>query len=298
MPVRQKRAESTGRTSDDDTRGEDEMRNLDNFNNTPQRRDEGFPRNRDEQKKQSSNQEITDDYTSVEDYDPIKEMVKCRLRELEPLRELIGPDLEHLSKRTEPLLSSPDVPEVVFAGEIVEASGFDVHGVNVHFKFVWEEPFIHVEGDVTGKTQTGIVDATGKRAPLNHPFEVHFAAPSTVGWPKLVLDIRGHDEHGRSLAAGYGFCHMPMLPGVSAIDMHCWRPIGSMRDEAITFFLGSTGGLATDDIICADSAFTSRCRLITVAAGKVKMHVSTFLRHFDGYGIDTAMNVPLGASSG
>jgi len=145
---------------------------------------------------------------------------------------------------------------------------------------------IHIEGDVTGQTQTAVVDATAKCALLNHPIGVHFAAPSTAGWPKLMVDVRRVDEYGRSLSAGYGYCHLPMLAGVSDCDIHCWRPTGSVHDEVANFFFGHSANLTTNDIICSTPAFTNRCRLVTVPAGKVKLRFSTFLRHFDNYGMD------------
>ena len=30
---------------------------------------------------------------------------------------------------------------------------------------------------------------------------------------------------------GYGFCHVPTVPGVHDVDCVTWRPVGSYRDQ-------------------------------------------------------------------
>mmetsp|Transcript_16565 Transcript_16565/g.53944 ORF Transcript_16565/g.53944 Transcript_16565/m.53944 type:complete len:296 (-) Transcript_16565:608-1495(-) len=268
-PVRNEKAEGKG-VFDDDEEEEEEEEDKE----TVKRIKERLPRIQDAKTK-PIHPYAAEAYTCVGDCDRINEMVKSRLRELNPMRELLGPPQDPPAERTESLPSSSDVPEAVFVG--------------VYFKFVWEEPCTHITGDVFGQSQTAVVDAIFKRAPLNHPVDVHFAAPSTAGWPKLLVAVRCLDEHARLLPAGYGFCHLPMLPGVTTLDIHCWLPAGSMRDEVAKFFLGNTAELAIDEIICAKPSFINRSRLLTVPAGNVRVCISTFLRYFGRYNIDSPL---------
>mmetsp|Transcript_10091 Transcript_10091/g.12639 ORF Transcript_10091/g.12639 Transcript_10091/m.12639 type:complete len:220 (-) Transcript_10091:22-681(-) len=181
------------------------------------------------------------------------------------------------------------MPEVNFIGEIIEATGFHLHqGLSVYYKFIWDSPWTLLQGNACGQTHTAVVSWSQKTTsvPLNHPLDIHFAAPSTVGWPKILVIIRGMDSYGRSLISGYGFAHLPTQSGFHCIDIHCWRPTGSMRDEIAAFFLGNTAHLTNDDIICNKAAWTSRCRLVTVPAGNIKLSFSVILRHFGRYGMD------------
>ncbi len=48
------------------------------------------------------------------------------------------------------------------------------------------------QGNVRGQTQ--LAASTNCNAPWNHPLDIHFAARSPLGWPKLVLQVQELDE--------------------------------------------------------------------------------------------------------
>lgn len=50
----------------------------------------------------------------------------------------------------------------------------------------------------------------GKTIPLEHPFDLNYAASTLRGWPKLCIEVWGIDDDGRNTIAGYGVIGMPM----------------------------------------------------------------------------------------
>jgi B9 domain-containing protein 2 len=93
------------------------------------------------------------------------------------------------------------------------------------------------------------------------------------------------DEFGRMCVAGYGFAHVPLCPGPSAVAVSCWRPTGSMQDELAAFFLGVTPQLLDNDVVFA-KAWDQRCRLVTLPAGTVRLSLNVLLRHFGEHEVD------------
>jgi hypothetical protein len=85
--------------------------------------------------------------------------------------------------------------------------------------------------------------------------------------------------------AGYGFVHLPMTAGSYRLDISLWRPTGSSEQELSAFLLGNNPALITQDPIY-ESAWKERCRLITVAAGKVAVDVFVATRYLKKHGVD------------
>lgn len=204
-------------------------------------------------------------------------MLKARIQNLEPFREKLQ-CRKHSSKEK----LAEKIPEIIFTGELLHGEGFGGTqlGVACSWHFVWDDPWTLLEGNVRGQTQ--LAASTNCNAPWNHPLDIHFAARSPLGWPKLVLQVQELDEHGCSHLAGYGFCHLPVTPGSSELSVCCWRPTGSIRDEISAYFLGTTSKLTSYDIISAQAAWANRCRLVTIPTGKVILNLSVILRNFEG----------------
>jgi hypothetical protein len=68
-----------------------------------------------------------------------------------------------------------------------------------------------------------------------------------------------------------------------------WRPSGNMAEEMDSFFLGRVPALLSHEPIY-DSAWQDRCKLVTVAAGKVNIQVFVISRFLSKHGIDANRN--------
>ena len=114
---------------------------------------------------------------------------------------------------------------------------------------------------------------------FNHPIDVHFATASMQGWPRIVMQVWELDEYGRSILSGYGFTHLPTNPGYHELEVRCWRPSGSLREELQSFFLGTSSCLVDEKVIFG-KAWEARQNLTTISSGIVKINVHVLLRFF------------------
>lgn len=86
--------------------------------------------------------------------------------------------------------------------------------------------------------------------------DIHMACQGLQGWPKLYFQVWHEDFFGRNELCkysfnyihtfihlycssihlfisldGYGFCHVPTVPGIHDVECVTWRPVGSYRDQ-------------------------------------------------------------------
>jgi len=64
--------------------------------------------------------------------------------------------------------------------------------------------------------------------------------------PILYLSVWSCDRWGMRRAVGYAFCHLPREPGAHELELACWAPQGSVREQMAAFFLGAAHPL--DDV--------------------------------------------------
>lgn len=65
--------------------------------------------------------------------------------------------------------------------------------------------------------------------------------------------------------------HIHLLSlGYHKIDIKCWRPQGSVRQEMESFFLGISSQLKKQDLIFAD-AWENRHSIYTISSGQVSL---------------------------
>ncbi|KAL7502536.1 hypothetical protein ACHAXN_000869 [Cyclotella atomus] len=169
------------------------------------------------------------------------------------------------------------VPEVHFIGEVVEGVGFSDTFVSCKWYLEWGRAWSFLEGEESTQTQYASSD-DGVQV-WNHPIDAHFASASIQGWPRMVMQVWELDEYGRSILAGYGFAHLPTNAGYYELEVHCWRPSGSIEDELQSFFLGTSSCLVDEEVIFS-KAWEKRGKLKTVTSGIVKLHVTVLLRFF------------------
>ncbi|KNC46775.1 B9 domain-containing protein 2 [Thecamonas trahens ATCC 50062] len=133
-----------------------------------------------------------------------------------------------------------------------------------------------ISGTTSGRTQ---VDAPADDAPTvwAHPFDVHYALSTVVGWPRLKVEVWHQDRYGRDELYGYGFVHLPTAPGAHELDIATWRPARSWWDSLKAFFLGGSPELVNDDVVTAP---LDRFNLQTESMGFVHVSVNVIHRHF------------------
>jgi len=120
---------------------------------------------------------------------------------------------------------------------------------------------------------------------MNHPVDIHYTTKSLQGWPRFVCQVWTLDSFGRASTAGYGFAHLPCIPGVHTVEVACWRPTGTLKEEVEALFLGHTTQLTTDDIVFG-SAWDNRWRLVTAPSGSLILDVAVMTRHFTEHNVD------------
>lgn len=183
-----------------------------------------------------------------------------------------------------PRVAAPNAPEVHILGEIVSGRDFGT-GVSCRWRLEHGKHWSVLEGDPNGFTQTAYINDQSEEAPWNHPIDVHYQSTSIQGWPKLICQVQRLDEYGRVSVVGYGFVHIPCVPGFYDLDVPCWRPTGTQQEELMAFFLGNTPQLLDDDLVY-QRAITERLKIITAASGRVNVQISVLTRHLDHHQID------------
>lgn len=104
-----------------------------------------------------------------------------------------------------------------------------------------------------------------------------------TGWPKFNFEVWHQDSFGRTEIYGYGTCHVPATPGFHEIECVTWRPIGSIKDQITSYFVGGGLQLKNPELAIANS---ESYRLKTVSMGKVHLRLNIILRNFDKYGVE------------
>lgn len=186
------------------------------------------------------------------------------------------PDETLRDKFRQQLRSVADIPEVHFIGEVTEGLGFKDTYVSCKWYLEWGKAWSFLAGDEASQTQYAATDDCVHV--WNHPIDVHFATASMQGWPRIILQAWELDEYGRSILSGYGFSHLPTNPGYHELEVHCWRPSGSLREELQSFFLGTSSCLVDEEAIFG-SAWEARSALRTVSSGVVRLNVHVLSRH-------------------
>ena len=72
------------------------------------------------------------------------------------------------------------------------------------------------------------------------PVDATFVGPHLGGWPRVEVEVRWVDVHGRSEVAGYAAQHLPKTPGTHALSCRVWRPRGSLLERLSAFFVGAS----------------------------------------------------------
>lgn len=106
---------------------------------------------------------------------------------------------------------------------------------------------------------------------------------NVLGWPKIYLEVYHLDWLGRSHLFGYGLITLPTSPGRHTLDCYTWRPLGTLRDRFVQYFLGGGPQIKYPDLIFSPE---KRYRLSTEAMGVVTLELDLILRNFNNYGVE------------
>ena len=137
-----------------------------------------------------------------------------------------------------------------------------------------------VEGEAGGQTHCCYPPEGEPSVVWSHPVDVHYAAKSLVGWPKMWFQVWHMDEHGLKDLCGYGFCHVPTGPGMHEVEVCTWCPEGTPLEKLQAFFIGGKPRLKYEEVIHSPG---DRFRLATRAAGVIKLQLGVCVKDFDKY---------------
>lgn len=213
------------------------------------------------------------------------------MKVLEPVRQDPIKLLKSYQKKRVDRLVANNLPEVHFVGQITGGTGLIAdlsEGATCRWKVDAGKAWELLGGDGLGQTQVAYCrHRDSETVPFNHPIDLHFAQAGLQGWgaPRVSLQVYRVDLYGRKLLQGYGFEHLPMTPGVHRLEVNLWRPSGTPEQELDSYILGRTPALVNHEPLY-ESAWRERCRLVTVAAGKVYVEVMVVTRNADKVGID------------
>lgn len=139
-----------------------------------------------------------------------------------------------------------------------------------------------VEGEAGGQTHCCYPPEGEPSVVWSHPVDVHYAAKSLVGWPKMWFQVWHMDEHGLKDLCGYGFCHVPTGPGMHEVEVCTWCPEGTPLEKLQAFFIGGKPRLKYEEVIHSPG---DRFRLATRAAGVIKLQLGVCVKDFDKYNV-------------
>ena len=174
-------------------------------------------------------------------------------------------------------------PELHVIGEL--QGGYSLGtGVCCRWQFDYGNMWIPLDGNIDGQTQVDY-PSDGNMVVWCHPLDVHFLCKGLQGWPRLLLQVWNIDEIGRLHLAGYGFVHIPNMAGSFEMEVTTWRPVGTLKEEIATLFLGTTPNLRDIDVLYR-KAWSHRNRITTQSSGVIRLKIDVVLRSFSELNVD------------
>ncbi|XP_011409625.1 PREDICTED: B9 domain-containing protein 2-like [Amphimedon queenslandica] len=174
--------------------------------------------------------------------------------------------------------------ELHVIGQLV--GGYDFHSCDLFCKWglAHGSNWNVIEGKSEGQTQ---VDhpKDGTFAKWSHPIDLHLSCQGLQGWPKLHFQVWHEDIFGRNELYGYGFIHVPTVPGNHEVDCVIWKPVGSFMDQVTSFFMGGGPELSQESLVHSSE---DRLRLRTESSGRVRLKLGIIIRNFEKFGVETS----------
>ena len=135
--------------------------------------------------------------------------------------------------------------QLYVVGEVVGMTGVTlsstIDGASCKWWLVTPSEWRHVSGSQSGVSQCDTPAEAGMFV-FGHPVDVCCETTSddlaAVAMPRIELELRLLDAHGRSDLGGYAVVHVPAAPGAHEMSCPVWRPRGSSLDRFATAFIG------------------------------------------------------------
>ena len=185
---------------------------------------------------------------------------------------------------------APPALELTVFGQLVGASGLNVPSSHAEWKLRAGDGWTLAAGEASGSTQCDWPTASGAAGVAHawhHPVDARFTSTSGLaGWPRLEIEVRQRDEHGRSDLAGYAVAHVPTAPGAHTLTAAVWRPRGSALERLAASFVGGRPALRDRELVFGSLVGGSLARgelgekkLVTAPAGTVHLLLNVAVRH-------------------
>lgn len=172
--------------------------------------------------------------------------------------------------------------EVHIIGQISEAKEFPKQELFCKWYIQIGNNWKVIEGKSEGQTQVASSQFT-EVCNWSFPIDIHLATAGIQGWPKIYIEVYHLDWLGRAHLFGYGLVTLPTSPGRHTLDCYTWRPVGTLRDRFLQYFLGGGSQIKYPDLIFSPE---KRYRLSTEAMGVVTLDLDLILRNFNNYGVE------------
>lgn len=148
-----------------------------------------------------------------------------------------------------PMPEDPATLRLFVLGEIVSASGLIAGGTFVEYFIDLPDGWtcLGQAESLTAATQTVMC---GSHSNIGHPFELFAEArnndqeATVVAWPMVHFVLHSIGSWQRHAVIGYGHVRIPRTPGIESIDVPLWRPVGGIRSQMRSFFIGGYPELA------------------------------------------------------
>lgn len=175
-----------------------------------------------------------------------------------------------------------DMAEIHIIGEVDTAKDFRKQHLFCKWYIQIGNNWRVLSGKKEGQTQVASTEFEDI-CRWSYPIDLHLATSGIQGWPKLYLQVYHLDWLGRIHLFGYGLLTIPTLPGQHDLDCYTWRPVGTLQEKLVQFFLGGGPQLKNPLMILSAS---DRRKINTEAMGVVSFKITVIFRNFFDYGVE------------
>ncbi|CDW53993.1 B9-C2 domain containing protein [Trichuris trichiura] len=166
---------------------------------------------------------------------------------------------------------------LLVSGQIESAEFYGVSDVYCRYCFAFGEDWNVVSGVEEGLSQlccrNVMDDATCDQFVLNFPIDLTFRSTNPYGWPRLTIACYGSDWWGNDVIRGYGFTHVPTVPGRHTRKVAMFVPKSSSKLKNIVGWLFGRRPEFVDPCFVAQSDSRNLTRVVTTGSVTITMQI-------------------------